>query len=169
MMRKKIHMCCNPAVLWTLVLLLLGNTLSAQDLTETRNIIKEFPVTRQSNLEIENKYGRIDVVAWDRDEAQIEVEILLTESSRSKLKKLKDDIAIEFSSSKGTISAKSIFSNENSRLARELKSVSATLSGSNKQVEINYTLHVPAYLDLELRNKFGDIYLDDLDVSQPSY
>ena len=52
---------------------------------------------------------------------------------------------------------------ESGRIASELKSISRTISGSNKRIEINYMVYLPAHMDVVLNNKFGDIYMDDLD------
>ncbi|MEN8158284.1 MAG: hypothetical protein ABFS10_15130 [Bacteroidota bacterium] len=138
-----------------------GTTLSAQDRTARRSLSKQFQVSRESTLEVQNKYGKIQVVTWEKDSVSLEVDILLTESSTSKLKKLKEDISIGFSQNNGHYIARSKFKSEKGRIASELKSVSHTISGANQHVEINYTVHVPVYLKLVLSNKFGDIYMDD--------
>lgn len=160
-MRTMIHTLCRSTGLLLLLALLSGTTVSGQDHNSKLNLSKEFPVTRETTLEIQNKYGKIQVVNWEKDMVQIDVEIRISESSASKLKKLKDDISIDFTGTKSYIVAKSQFKSESKRLASELKSVSTTLSGSNKHVEIDYMVSMPAYMDLELNNKFGDIYMDD--------
>jgi hypothetical protein len=160
-MRKMIHTLCKSTRLLLLLALLTGTTVSAQDHKSKLSLSREFPVSRESTLEIENKYGTIQVVSWEKDLVQIDVEIRISESSESKLKKLKDDISIDFAGTKSYIIARSKFKSESKRLASELKSVSHTLTGSNKNVEINYTVSMPAYMDLVLTNKFGDIYMDD--------
>ncbi|RPI44588.1 MAG: hypothetical protein EHM46_02680 [Bacteroidetes bacterium] len=58
---------------------------------------------------------------------------------------------------------KTIIDSESGRLASELKSVTHTIAGSNKRVEVNYMVRVPRYLDVVIQNKFGDIFMDDLD------
>ena len=160
-MRTMIHTLCRSTRLLLLLALLSGTTVSGQDHKSKLNLSREFPVTRETTLEIQNKYGKIEVVNWEKDMVQIDVEIRVSESSASKLKKLKDDISIDFTGTKSYIIAKSKFKSESKRLASELKSVSHTLTGSNKHVEIDYLISMPAYMDLELNNKFGDIYMDD--------
>jgi len=92
----------------------------------------------------------------------VEVDIFMTESSASKLKKLKDDIKIDFTGTNTYIIAKTMIKSESGRIASELKSISSTISGSNKRMEINYMVYVPEYMDVVLSNKYGDIYMDDL-------
>ena len=151
-----------PALGLVFILLFWGGAVSAQEHTDTRSVSKKFPVSRETTLEVHNKYGKIQVVTWKKDSAEMVVDIHLSESSASKLRKLREDISIDFTRTNNYIIARSKFKSESGRIASELKSVSHTLSGSNKHVEINYTLYIPDYLDLVLTNKFGDIYLDDL-------
>ena len=171
-MRKMIRILCKPGKLLVRGALMLGilvsgalvpgTTLAAQEHTDTRSERKVFPVSREYTLEVQNKYGKIEMVNWERDEVAVEVDIHLTESSASKLRKLKEQVSIQFSGAHNYIIAKSSFG-EGGRIASELKSVGHAISGSNKHVEINYTVYLPDYLDVVLSNKYGDIYLDDLD------
>ena len=151
-----------PALWLVMLTLLWGTPVSAQDQTAQLSVKKQYPVSRESTVEVQNKYGKIQVLTWDKDSVAMEIDLKLTESSASKLRKLKEDISIDFTRTSNYIIAKTKFKSESGRIASELKSVSHTLSGSNKHVEINYTVYIPAYLDLVLINKFGDIYMDDL-------
>jgi hypothetical protein len=159
---KPIKLLALPALWLMFLALMLGATVSAQDHTDKRSVRKQFPATRETTLDVQNKYGKIQVSTWEKDSVSLEVEIFLTESSASKLKKLKEDISIDFAGTNNYIIAKSKFKSESGRIASELKSVSHTISGANKHVEINYLVYIPEYLDVVLTNKFGDIYMDDL-------
>ena len=76
-----------------LVMLIVSVSVYGQDQTARQSLSRQYRVTRESTLEVRNKYGRIDVITWDRDSVDLRVEIILTESSSSKLKKLKEDRA----------------------------------------------------------------------------
>ncbi len=134
----------------------------AQDHTHTRSVSKSFPANLETTLEVENKYGQIQVMTWEKDSVAIDVDIFLTESSPSKLRKLKDDVNIRFSGTNTYIIARTVIESETGRIASELRSIGNTLIGTNKRMEINYMVRVPDYLDVVLLNKFGDIFLDDL-------
>jgi len=167
-MRKMNHILFRPKrliVLGTLILgtLMPGTLASAQNHTDKREVRRSFPATLETTLEVRNKYGKIQVATWEKDSVAIRVDISLTESSSSRLRKLKDDIQIDFTGTNKYIIAKTVIESESGRLASELKSISNTITGSNKRVEINYTVFLPAYMDVVLSNKFGDIYMDDLD------
>jgi len=162
-MRKMNHILFRPKKLLILSALMLGSLASAQDHTDKSSVSRSFPATHETTLEILNKYGKIQVATWEKDSVKVEVDILLTESSSSKLRKLKDGIQIDFTGTRSYIVAKTLIESESGRLASELKSIGNTIKGSNKRIEINYTVHLPAHMDVVLNNKFGDIYMDDLD------
>lgn len=162
-MRKMNHILFKPKRLLILSLLTLGTLAQAQDVTDKRSVSRSFPASPETTLEIQNKYGKIQLATWDKDSVAVEVDIYLTESSSSKLKKLKEDIQIDFTGTKNYIIAKTVIESESGRLASELKSIGNTISGTNKRVEINYMVYLPAQMDVVLNNKFGDIYMDDLE------
>ncbi len=156
------HILFKPVRLLILVALTLGTLVQAQNHTDKRHVSRSFPATRETTLEVQNKYGKIQVVTWDKDSVYIEVDIFLTESSVSKLRKLREDVKIDFTGTRTYIIAKTMIESERSRIASELKSIGNTITGSNKRMEINYMVYLPAYMDVVLNNKFGDIYMDDL-------
>jgi len=138
-------------------------TAPAQNHSDKRSISRYYPASRETTLEIRNKYGKIQVENWEKDSVAIQADVFLNESSASRLRKLQDDIHIDMSATGSYILAKTVIESEKGILARELKSIENILTGSNKQVEINYRVMVPRYLDVVLQNKFGDIYMDDLE------
>ena len=146
------------------VLLFTASTLlQAQDYTDKRSVSRRFPATLETTLEVENKYGKIQLITWEKDSVAVEVDLTLTETSSSKLRKLKEDVSIDFTHTNNYIIAKTVIESENGRIAKELRNLSSTLTGSNKRMEVNYTIRLPEYLDLVLSNKFGDIYMDDME------
>jgi hypothetical protein len=163
MVRKMNHILFKPGKLLILSALMLGTLAHAQDHKDTRSVSRSFPASVETTVEIQNKYGKIQLATWDKDSVLVEVDIFLTESSSKKLRKLKDDIHINFTGTKSYIIASTIIESESGRLASELKSITNTIAGTNKRIEINYMVHLPAHMDVVLNNKFGDIYMDDLD------
>ncbi len=167
-MRRLNHILFKPKrLLMLLALMLLAlmshNLAMAQDHMDKRSVSRSFPVSLETTLEVHNKYGKIQVATWNKDSVAIEVDIKLSESSSKKLKKLKEGTQIAFTGSKSYIVAKTVIESESGRIASELKSIGNTISGSNKRIEINYMIYLPAHMDVVLNNKFGDIYMDDLD------
>ncbi len=169
-MKKAMHMhssAYRPSPLMPLLLtvlsLLLPGVAQAQAYTDHQRVERSFELDRESTLELQNKYGSIEINTWEKDSLRIEASIYLSESSKAKLRKLKEDVRIDFSGTRSYIIVKTKIESESGRIASELRSVGHTLTGENKRMEINYTIHAPAYLDVTLDNKFGDIYIDELD------
>ena len=135
-MRKMNHILFKPKRLLILLALSLGILASAQDHTDTRSVTRSFPVSLETTLEIHNKYGKIQVATWDKDSVAVDVDIYLTESSASKLRKLKDDIRINFTGTNTYVIAATAIESESfasasisfSRLSRSLASASTTLA-----------------------------------------
>lgn len=125
-----------------------------------------FAVTASDKLEISNKYGEIIVNTWSSDSVKISAivlaegksqEIVNREISRVEvtLRKVGSLIAGVTKVDQGK--GRSVFGD----LVTQVEDISKTVLGSNR-LAINYEVWIPAYLAIDLENKFGDIYLDNL-------
>ena len=72
-MRKMNHILYKPGTLLLLWAMLSGTFATAQDHTEKRSVSRTYPATRETTLEVQNKYGKIQVLTWERDSVLIEV------------------------------------------------------------------------------------------------
>jgi hypothetical protein len=160
-MKKKKTFLFSPRLLFTAMILSMGIVCSAQSVKDNRTWKESYKVTTESTLEVENKYGTILIVPWNKDSVQVTADIYLEAKNTSKLRKLNNDIRISSNDTKSYIIVRTQIGNGNSRVASELRTLSNTL-GSNSAVEINYTIYLPEYINLVLTNKFGDIYIDDI-------
>lgn len=149
-------------LLITLLCLICSMPLKAQDYTDQSTLAERYAVTRETTLDLENKYGSVQLIPWDKDSVNIQVDIFLSSTSTSRLRKLKEDVNISFSSSRYYITARTILNKTNSQFSAEMRSLSNALIGTPKEVEINYLIHVPSYINVNIRNKYGDVYIDDL-------
>lgn len=136
--------------------------LRAQEYTDQSTLSEGFAVSRETTLDLENKYGSVQFIPWEKDSVVIQVDIFLSSTSISRLKKLKEDVNISFSSSRFYITARTILNKTNSQFSAEMRSLSNALIGTPKEVEINYLIYAPSYLNMTIQNKYGDVYLDDL-------
>ena len=85
-MRAMNHILFRTSKLLILSALLLGSTLAfAQNLTDQRSVSRSFPATMETTLEVKNKYGKIQVLTWEKDSVVVDVDIYLTESSSSRI------------------------------------------------------------------------------------
>lgn len=148
-----------PAIFLGLLALL--NTSTAQTYTESKKIVRSFPVNPETRLDVSNKYGKIQVIQWKKDSVKLEVELSVKSSSQSKLEKIMDNIEIEFTGTNYYVIANTRFGSSGNSFFTDLKDLSGAIIPSKNQVEINYTVMVPSNITINLSNKFGNIYMDD--------
>ena len=146
----------------SLGLAVIVNTSAAQTYAESKEIVRSFPVNPETRLDISNKYGKIQVIQWKKDSVRLEVEIAVKSSSTSKLDKIMDNIEIEFTGTNYYVIANTRLGNTNNTFLTDLMDLSGTIIPSKNQVEINYTVMAPSNMIINLVNKFGDIFIDDM-------
>ncbi len=117
---------------------------------------KEYSVTANSQLYLENKYGDIDVRNWDKNQVTIDVVITVKHHDRERAEKLLSFLDIEFSQEGDEIKAVTHIDSKFS------KSNWSLFDNESKEFSIDYTVNMPTDMDLELRNKYGDAFINEL-------
>lgn len=133
----------------------------AQSSSETRNFIKTIPVSKQSVLDITNKYGNIQITQWRKDSALIRAEIKAVATKKDKLEKMFDGVSINMTESGYGIRAETNFTQNINMLFESFKGMTSKLISYDSRIEINYYVSIPAYLNLKIANKYGDVYMED--------
>ncbi len=147
-----------------LVLGILALTLPglAQTYTESKKITRSFPTNPDTRLDVSNKYGRIHLIPWKKDSVKVVVDLYVRSSSSKKLDKIIDNINFEFTGTKYYIIASTNFGRSYTAFFSDLKDLSESIIPSKNEVEIDYTIMVPSGMNINVSNKFGDIFIDDL-------
>lgn len=140
-------------------------TLMSQGNTETRNFIKSLPVTKETSMEVSNKYGVVQITQWKKDSVMIRAEIKATASNSEKLGKMFDGININMTESKYQIRAETNFTQNIGMFLENFKGMTSKLITYDSRVEINYYISMPEYLNLKIENKYGDVYMEDISGS----
>lgn len=125
--------------------------------TKQKKIKKEFNVSANDLLKIENSYGNIDVTTWDKNQVVIEVVIQTNGNDEEKVQERLEEIEVAFNQTAGEVSAKTLFEKEESSWLSNLFG-----SSSNVNMEINYRIKAPATNNVSLVNDYGGISLDNL-------
>ncbi|WP_240773228.1 hypothetical protein [Pontibacter sp. SGAir0037] len=108
---------------------------------------KVYKVSSADMLNIENKFGKVHVNTWNKNEIQVRVDIICRAGSEQRAQEMLDKISIRESRTGSSISVKT-----------EMQSM--TISGNSKTgFEINYTINMPESNPLTISNSFGDVYL----------
>jgi len=141
-----------------ILLLLPLSDLPAQNNTETRSYIKSFPATKETRLEVFNKYGTIQITSWNKDSVIIRAEIKAFASSDEKLNKMFEGVNVKVTDSKPVIIAKTNFAQN--MLFENFKGMTGKIISYDSRIEINYYINIPDYLNLKIENKYGDVYME---------
>ncbi len=126
--------------------------------TKQKRVKKEFKVSTNDLLRINNSYGNIDIVTWDQNRVEIEVVVRTNGNDEEKVEKRLREIDVDFSQNGGMVSAKTILEKNSGN------SFWGSLFGSSSNVnmEINYRVKAPVTNRVDLSNDYGSINLDNL-------
>jgi hypothetical protein len=149
-------------VLLIILVQMVLQTASSQGSSEQRNFIKTLPVSRETLLEVRNKYGTIQVTQWKKDSAMIRAEIKAVATNNEKLGKMFDGISINMTESRDRISAETSFTQNIGMLFENFKGMTSKMISYESKVEINYYINIPEYINLKIENKYGDVYMEDI-------
>lgn len=127
------------------------------DQESRRTVVKEFATDRNSQLEISNRYGKIDIKTWDKALVRITATVIVKASTKSKADERLNGIKTDISKTGSNI-----------RAVTSIEEGSTSWwsgwwgSNNSASMEINYDVSMPAELAVILENKYGNIYLPDL-------
>lgn len=107
----------------------------------------EFNVNRQSVFVVDNKYGKVNIQNWDKDQVQVDV-VIRVSGSESEAQKVFEKITIDFSAAANYV--------------RAITQLSESIQSSST-FSIDYDVFMPKYLVLNLTNKFGDVTISGLE------
>lgn len=130
---------------------------------ETKENQKQFRVTPETRIEISNKYGKIELNSWEKDSVAIEIKIRVEEKKLSKLEKAIDEIDFDFTKNEHFLIAQTIVGQNKSGIGKEISKFKETVFQSGGNIQIDYSVWLPAANELKVENKFGNIYIGDYD------
>jgi len=146
----------------TLLLLMMfavSISLSAKQQQEfIKTINKNYKVNQKTILQIKNKYGNVNIKNWQKNEVKIVVTIKVTAKKQEKADKIFKRINIEFNKDTNLISAVTNIDSDNGFI----KVVYININDKTTSYTINYDVYVPVYLKLDLTNKFGNVFINEL-------
>lgn len=139
---------------------LLPKMASAQ-FTETKEINKQFAVSPETRIEISNKYGKIDINTWDKDSVVMDIKIRVEEKKLSKLEDAVRGIDFDITDSQNYLIVRTNVEKNKSELGKEFTRFKESVLKSDGNVQVDYTIWMPAINELKVENKFGDVYIGD--------
>ncbi|MGZ3810155.1 MAG: hypothetical protein ACXVB0_18600 [Mucilaginibacter sp.] len=121
---------------------------------------KSYNVDAGDKLEISNKYGKVVVNTWNKNEFKVDVQIKAYARGDENAQKMIDAINISDSKNGDVVSFKTNFGDNN-----EHNSIWKLFSNmnNNRKVEVNYIIYMPSKNALEIDNRYGATELPDFD------
>lgn len=122
----------------------------------SRKIVKTFSVESGASLNITNKYGKITLQRWNKDEIRAEITITVNASSDEDAQKLADQVVIQSRQSSQNVTLVTDY-NKGGNSSFWQKFFGSAGEG-RKDVHIDYLVYVPASTaSIDVRNNFGDV------------
>jgi hypothetical protein len=140
---------------------LLVQDLKAQVPEYTRHLSRSFLVSNSVAVEINNKYGKVQVIPWDMDSVRFDIDLRIRAKDHQKLEKMKQNLEFEFTPGQYFLIAQTKFGTTGSDVFKDIVDIAGSYLSSSNSVTINYTVRMPAHLTLRIENKFGDVYFED--------
>jgi hypothetical protein len=121
--------------------------------TKEKKLHKEYNVSANATVKIDNSYGDIDIITWNENRVVIDVTITTNGNDEDKVIKKLEGIDVMFDSSTNLVSAKTKFNNDKSWW---------NWGNNNVNMKINYVIKMPMSNNVDLENDYGNINLDKL-------
>ena len=133
--------------------LLCAATLTASAEEVKKEYKREMVPTDNSTLKVVNKFGAVVTETWEQNNIVVNVTVKVEHSSPDKARKLLDMITVKFTEEGGNLTAETIFDSDFS---------SINWKGSNNSFSINYNIKMPAGINLDIANKYGNTVVDEV-------
>lgn len=151
----------NNYSLLLLCSLLLVSIASNAQVNDSKRITKTFQVDKSTIVDISNKYGDITIDTWDKDSVWVEINYQVTDKNYERLRKKMEEISFELTQSGHFVVINTLISSSKNMLIDELIKLKETIGVGESQVEIDMKIKLPDNLNLRIKNKYGNIYIDD--------
>jgi hypothetical protein len=116
----------------------------------TKEYHEEYSTADYSKLILQNKYGSVDIQNWESPSIKIDVIVKVKHSNEDRAQKMLDQINVKFTTEGKSVKAVTVIEDR------------FRSNNGNNEFEINYAVQIPKNLDLELSNKYGHAFLDEL-------
>ncbi len=143
------------------ILLIFASTSYAEEFNKTREISKTFMINEETEIQINNKYGNIQIINWEKDSVKIQVEISVTGNKLSKVSKTFDYIDVDFTTDPYFVIANTIFKNERNNFWTDVSDITNSIFRGGNNTQIDYTVYMSENKTLKIKNKFGNIYFSN--------
>jgi len=145
---------------FSILFLLNAMTVSAQkektkekfEFVKEKNISKTYP-SSGNKLSIENSFGQVKFVAWTKNEIKVDIHIEASSNKENFAQQIFDAISVSDKQQGNEIEFKTKIDNKDNK--------NDNCKGCKSSMQIDYEVHLPVTVPLDVTNSFGDIELPD--------
>ncbi len=124
---------------------------SCPDQEFTRTINREYGTTANGMTAIYNRYGKVNIRTWSENKVKIDITILVNATDQRSADKVFDRIKVNFTHTAGYVKAETVIEEQ-----------SGWWVSDGNDFKINYEIWMPVGNQLDLKNKYGNSYIADL-------
>lgn len=133
-----------------------------QNFTDDKTYSHQFSVNAKTTVEISNKYGKVQLLTWNKDSVKIDIHLFISSSSLSRLQKFRQNVNFDVTNSGYYVIVKTVLGRSQASVLEEFRDLTDALMKGSNEVKIDYTVYLPKNIAVKVTNKYGDIYVDDL-------
>ena len=143
-----------------LAMVLMANMMLAQEKV-SKTISETFEMSNAGELQVDNKYGNITIHGWSKSNISITVDITTTHKKRENAQNLLDRIEPRIISMTEFVTISSEIAEKNKGFLAEYFNKANPFDFDRSNIQINYSIYLPANAVVDINNKFGDVILED--------
>lgn len=144
------------------ILLIVVAEFAIGQVRQERDFNRVYALEQNGKVEIVNKYGEIIVQTWDSDSVRIDVLVRAEGKSSDAVGKSMDRVEIKFRKVGSVVSAVTEVSSGRGFFGSVMSEVEGVVG--NSKLKIDYEVWMPEGITLSVENKYGDVYLADIDA-----
>jgi len=144
-MKKRVS---NISLSIILAFLFAGISASVYGQTAEKEIAESYSISKGFTLGVDNSYGEINIVNWDKNELSVVVTIKTEASRQEWADKLLDDVNIEIDEGSENVFFETEIDKKN-------------MNGKNK-IRVIYDIKTPSYMNVDLKQTYGNVYIQDI-------
>lgn len=142
---------------WWIICLYFGVQISTFHTTQAqeevvKTISETYKVTKKHRLEITNRHGKVDIhtKSAPAGEISVKVEIRVSGRTEERAQEILNEIQIEYGQN-------------DDEIYFETEAENIGLNRGKNRIEINYTVYMPSENQLDIENKYGNVFIDDFE------
>ena len=125
---------------------------------DERKSVCNYAISGQPFIELNNQYGDIQVIGWEKDSVKLEATIRVSSNKLDDIDKLINMVDINCKGNESNIVISTDWSENASFFRRSTWDIQNKLKTDTKLI-IDYKVYLPTKSRLSITNRFGDVYL----------